>query len=215
MGSEIKGWGLENRGQARPWSCEKQEESWSKSHSGSNSFITNPALWTFCKMSYLWNAGGGETEERLAWPLRHLPAQSRCCTKEEIYKIKQFPKQMSKALCSQESLEITRSILPTKKQPQEYTSFARKKKIATRIIHACTVPVSYAPRNYKLILRRMQGEVTRAIPKWQASFFQEKEGLPLYIKHLTKIFLHPYQTHWHLKLAGNLKVSWFDCPVGT
>lgn len=42
-----------------------------------------------------------------------------------------------------------------------------------------------------------QWENTMAIPKWQASFFQEREWLPLYIKDLTKILLHPYQIHWH------------------
>lgn len=35
--------------------------------------------------------------------------------------------------------------------------------------------------------------------KWQASFFQEKEWLPLLVKDLTKIVLDPYQTQRHLR----------------
>lgn len=46
-----------------------------------------------------------------------------------------------------------------------------------------------------------------AIPKRQASFLQEKEWLPPYRQDLTKILLHPYQTHWQLHVKGNLKVT--------
>ena len=67
---------------------------------------------------------------------------------------------------------------------------------------------------YELILRRTQWEITMATPKWQASFFQEKEWLPLPIKDLTKIVLDPYQTPRHMQLEGHLKVNWFDFPLG-
>lgn len=52
------------------------------------------------------------------------------------------------------------------------------------------------------------------MPKWQASFFQEKQCLPLPIKDLPKIVLAPYQTHRHLPLEGHLKVNWCDSPLG-
>lgn len=46
---------------------------------------------------------GGET----GWPQSHLPAPSFCCALEDVYRTIQLPKQVSKALCSQESLQIT------------------------------------------------------------------------------------------------------------
>lgn len=51
--------------------------------------------------------------------------------------------------------------------------FARKK-IATRIIHACNVLVFYALCNYELILRRTQWEITMATPKHDSLFFPRK-----------------------------------------
>ena len=37
----------------------------------------------------------------------HLPSPSFCCALENVYRTTQLSKQMSKALCSQESLQIT------------------------------------------------------------------------------------------------------------
>lgn len=127
----------------------------------------------------------------------HLPSPSFCCALENVYRTTQLSKQMSKALCSQESLQITLDFAKIETATRIHFTLPEKK-IAPRIIHACNVLVFYALCNYELILRRTQWEITMATPKWQASFFQEKEWLPLPIKDLTTIVLDPYQTHRHL-----------------
>lgn len=71
------------------------------------------------------------------------PAPSSCCAIEDFSRPTQLPKQMSKALCSQESLQITLDFAKTETATRIHFTLPGKK-IATRIIHACNVPVFYA-----------------------------------------------------------------------